>query len=89
MTESKWLSATDPHKMLEWLRHSREATERKLRLFACALCRRVWAGIPIAACRRAAETAEACADGLLPRSRMLAAGKAASASWRRRVGGLI
>jgi len=39
MTEAEWLECTDPQKMLEFLRG--KASERKLRLFACAFGRAV------------------------------------------------
>lgn len=43
MTESEWLTSTDPQKMLDFLRTQPHmpgrVSERKLRLFACACCR--------------------------------------------------
>ncbi len=47
MDEARWLSCEDPRKMLEWLRQS--ATDRKLRLFACAFWREWWQPAPEAA----------------------------------------
>lgn len=41
MTEQEWLACEDPLDMLREPPAS-QATERKLRLFACACCRRVW-----------------------------------------------
>jgi hypothetical protein len=40
MTETEWLKCEDPAPMLEHLLDG--ASERKLRLFACACCRRAW-----------------------------------------------
>jgi hypothetical protein len=40
MTETEWLACTDPAPMLWFLRD--KASDRKLRLAACAYCRSVW-----------------------------------------------
>ncbi|HVS35505.1 MAG TPA: hypothetical protein VMS17_07985 [Gemmataceae bacterium] len=40
MTEAEWDAGADPTPMLELLRD--KASERKLRLFAAACCRRIW-----------------------------------------------
>lgn len=62
MTESKWLEASTPQGMLT---HLRAASARKLRLFACACCRQLWAMIHDERSRRAIEAAESWADGFL------------------------
>jgi hypothetical protein len=40
VTEAEWLAATDLEPMLEFLKG--RASGRKMRLFACACCRRIW-----------------------------------------------
>jgi hypothetical protein len=63
MTDSEWQACDDSHDMLQFLRG--RASERKLRLFAVACCRRVWDDIPPGVARRAVEEAERAADGLV------------------------
>jgi hypothetical protein len=57
MTEAEWLACKDPELMLKHLK--RGARARKLRLFMCACCRRVWHLIKEPHCREAVEVAEA------------------------------
>ncbi len=58
---AEWSGLADPHEMLDLLRETGEASDRKLRLFACACCRRVWRLLE-GRSRRAVEVAEAFAD---------------------------
>jgi hypothetical protein len=65
VTDSEWRNATDPTTMLEFLRVSGNATDRKLRLFGMACCRRVWRYLTDERGRRAVDAAEGHADGVL------------------------
>jgi len=61
MTKAKWLACTDPTPMLKVLRD--KASDRKLRLFVCACCRRIWHLLEDERSRQAVEAAESFAEG--------------------------
>jgi len=61
MTEAYRLASTDPEPMLECIRGY--ASDRKLRLFACSWCRRVWQHLDHADSRIAVEVMERHAEG--------------------------
>ena len=68
MTEQEWLASADPRAMLAWLTDTTAgpcllASDRKLRLFACACCRQVWDRLTDGRSRRAVLVAEQYADG--------------------------
>jgi hypothetical protein len=84
MTESEWLTGTDPQPMLSFLR-DRGAGERKLRLFAVACSRRAWPAIDDLG-RAAVEVAECFADGhadaqQLRAARLACRGTGGKSSW--------
>jgi hypothetical protein len=62
VTEADWLGGGDLVALVKHLRG--RASERKLRLFACACCRRLWHLLGDARSRAAVEMAERYADGL-------------------------
>jgi hypothetical protein len=77
VTEQEWDSCTDPDAMLHYLRG--RADDRKLRLFCCACCRRVWDSLADPTSRSAVGTAERYADGVASREELAAAERAAEA----------
>jgi hypothetical protein len=77
MTEVEWLAATEPTPMLEFIRN--KASDRKLRLFACACCRSV--GPQIGIDFKAVRVAEDYADGRVKQSTLSNARRAAPAAW--------
>jgi len=63
MTEEEWRTCEDPRLMLRFL--AGNATDRKVRLFACAGCRRVWKSLDRKPIQQAVEAAEQFADGAI------------------------
>ncbi len=61
MTEQEWFACTDPAPMLTFL--GSKASDRKVRLYLVACCRRIWGLFPNADCREAVLVAERFADG--------------------------
>jgi hypothetical protein len=75
MTEAEWLACIDPKPMLEFLRG--KASDRKLRLFACACVRRVWRLLTEEPSQRAVEVTEHYADGTASEDDLWDAGSSA------------
>jgi hypothetical protein len=74
MTEAEWLAANDPTEMLEELG---TAYKRKLRLFACACCRRVWSHLQDSRSKLSVEASEQFADREIGKPELKAAQLAA------------
>jgi hypothetical protein len=84
MTEAEWLACTDPELLLMWLEG--RIRPRKLRLFGCACCRRLWGLLPDERGRNAVVTAELFADGLVGEEALTSAARDAGAVSQRLLG---
>jgi hypothetical protein len=69
VTEAEWLESTEPQLMLDFIRG--RASDRKLRLFAVACCRRLWNLYTDERAREAIGLAERYADGLATEGQLL------------------
>jgi hypothetical protein len=81
MTEAEWLHCIDPIEMLEFLRD--KASNRKLRLFAVACCRRLELELPDQRSWDAVHVAEWYADGNGSEQDLMMARRDAEASFQR------
>lgn len=83
MTDAQWRASDGPELMLMYLRG--EASDRKLRLLACACVRRIWSLLTVPEWRLVVERAEAFADGLESRAKLKALADSAYAPFLRTV----
>jgi hypothetical protein len=82
MTEQEWLTSKEPRKMLTFLLDQPDlrSSDRKLRLFTCAICRRLWPRLPYTDERTLAglEVAERDVEGQATRDELSGAYQAAA-----------
>jgi hypothetical protein len=76
MTGAQWTTCTNPHELLAYL--GDQASERKLRLLACACARRIGPLLTDKRTRNAIEVAERFADGLADEKKLTRASEAAT-----------
>lgn len=84
MTEAEWLACTDLSALLGQVKGAQSrrdvpciTSERKLRLFACACCRRIWPLLSDQRSREAVDVGERYADGRATEGELKAAQRAA------------
>jgi hypothetical protein len=80
MTESEWLACYDVRTLLKYLEN--KSSDRKMRFFTCACCRRVWHLINDERSRHTVEIVEQFADGKATEEDLNAAHQAALAGYR-------
>jgi hypothetical protein len=78
LTEADWNKSTDPLAMFDFRWRPGVASDRKLRLFTAACCRRLWHLCSDERSRAAVEAGERLADGLLFNPELAAIGQAAT-----------
>jgi hypothetical protein len=86
LTETQWLSATEPYVLLRHLQQHLVITRvpggrRRLRLFCCACCRQVWQLLDDGG-RRAVEVSEQFAEGLVRKATLMSVWRQAQAARR-------
>jgi hypothetical protein len=69
MTDPEWRSCSDPTPMLAFVREAGIASQRKLRLFLCACCRRIWDWTPWHAVARGTSMCAGAGSRTLSRKR--------------------
>jgi hypothetical protein len=80
MNEGKWLVSGESDVMVTYIT-SLGVSPRRLRLFACACCRRIWHLMTRETDRHVVEVAERYADGLASEGELEAATEAARPGW--------
>jgi hypothetical protein len=76
LAKAEWLDADDPGLMLDQIED--RVSDRKLRLFAVACCRRLWGLLDDPRSREVVDVVEQYADGLVPSATLQRAMEAAS-----------